>query len=201
MKAQSNKRTARTSPKKLRITQKTSGLTSQAGLLPAVKFLQKAGLAGIIQKTLTHKRGDNALYDAFDAVFLTMIAVIGGARSASGVTTVWADGVLRRLAGWLFIPDNSTLGRLFRTFGQRQVSELETVNHIMRGKIWKKALRSGKSNVAAMPCRIVDCDSTEKTACGEQQGVKKGYNPFRKGKPSYHPLLAFCYATKEIHQG
>ncbi len=51
--------------------------------------------------------------------------------------------LLRKLAGWISIPDNSTLGRLFRTFRERQVSQLETLNHRLRGKVWRRALRSG----------------------------------------------------------
>ena len=119
----------------------------------------------------------------------------------SGVTTVWADGVLRRLAGWVAIPDNSTLGRIFRTFRERQVSQLEILNHRLRGKIWRKALRSGVSTIAMRSCRVIDVDSTVKTTYGKQQGVKKGYNPFSKGKASYHPILVFCAETKEILQG
>jgi len=47
------------------------------------------------------------------------------------------------LAGWVTIPDNSTLGCIFRTFRERQVSQLEILNHQLRGKIWRKALKSG----------------------------------------------------------
>lgn len=201
MKTNNNKRSARVSSKKVFISNTAKGLTSQAGLLPVVKFLHRAGMHKLINGTIDHKRGDNALYDSVDAVFLTVIAIIGGARCLQAVTTVWADGVLRRLAGWLSIPDNSTLGRLFRTFHERQVAQLEILNHRLRGKFWRQALRSGKSTIAARQCRVVDVDSTEKTAYGKQQGVKKGYNPFRRGKASYHPILAFCSETKEILQG
>jgi hypothetical protein len=201
MKTKNNKRSARVSSKKVTISNHGKGLTSQAGLVPVVKFLRNVGMIGLIKDTVEHDRGANALYDSVDAVFLTVIATIGGARALSNVTTVWADSVLRKLAGWIAIPDNSTLGRLFRTFRQRQVSQLETLNHRLRGKFWRKALRSGVSTIAARSCRVIDVDSTEKTAYGKQQGVKKGYNPFRKGKASYHPILAFCAETKEILQG
>lgn len=201
MKLKNNKRSARVSSKKVTIGNTAKGLTSQAGLIPVVKFLRQAGMLTLIKNTVEHERGDNALYDAVDAVFLTVIAIIGGSRCLEAVTTVWADGVLRRLAGWLSIPDNSTLGRLFRTFRERQVAQLETLNHRLRGKFWRQALRKGKSTIGARQCRVVDVDSTEKTAYGKQQGVKKGYNPFRKGKSSYHPILAFCAETKEILQG
>ena len=201
MKSKNNKRSARVSSKKVTISNTAKGLTSQAGLLPVVKFLRHTGMLTLIQDTVEHERGDNALYDAADTIFLTVIGIIGGARSLQAVTTIWADGVLRLLAGWLSIPDNSTFGRLFRTFHERQVSQMETLNHRLRGKFWRQALRSGKSTIAARQCRVVDVDSTVKTAYGKQQGVKKGYNPFRKGKSSFHPLLAFCEETKEILQG
>jgi hypothetical protein len=35
---------------------------------------------------------------------------------------------------------------------------------------------------------------------GRQQGSAKGYNPDKRGAPSYHPLLACCTDTKEIPQ-
>ena len=201
MNAKNTKRSARVSSKKVTINNNAKGLTSQAGLIPVVKFLRKCGLIGLINETVEHERGANALYDSVDALFLTVIATIGGARALSSVATIWADGVLRKLAGWVSIPDNSTLGRIFRTFGERQIYQLETLNHRLRGKVWRRALRSGRSTIAMRLCRVIDVDSTEKTAYGKQQGVKKGYNPFRKGKASYHPILAFCAETKEILQG
>jgi hypothetical protein len=201
MSLKNNKRSARVSSKKVSINNHGKGLTSQAGLVPVVKFLRKVGMIELVKETVEHERGSNALYDSADAVFLTVIATIGGARALSSVTTIWADGVLRKLAGWVSIPDNSTFGRLFRTFREQHISQLETLNHRLRGKFWRKALRSGASTIAMRSCRVIDVDSTEKTAYGKQQGVKKGYNPFRKGKASYHPILSFCAETKEILQG
>lgn len=201
MKANNTKRTARMSPKKVMIMKGAKGLTTQAGLIPVVKFLQKHGVESLTQNTLDHKRGPTALYDAVDTIFLSVIGIIGGARSMSGIITVWADTILCRVAGWLCIPDETTLGRLLRTFEQRHINAMETLTHILRGRIWRAALRSGKSSIAAKPCYVVDVDSTEKTAYGHQQGVAKGYNPHKRGGLSYHPLLAFCAETKEILQG
>lgn len=48
---------------------------------------------------------------------------------------------------------------------------------------------------------MIDVDSTEKTAYGKQQGVTKGYNPFRKAKHLIIRLSLFCAETKEILQG
>ncbi|WPD25093.1 MAG: IS1380 family transposase [Candidatus Electrothrix scaldis] len=177
------------------------GVTAQAGLIPAVKFLQKHNVGQLIQETLEHQRGATATYDAVDIIFLPLIAIIGGARSISNIATVWADSVLCRIAGWRLIPDETTFGRLFRTFSYRHINNLEVLNHRLRARMWRKGLRSGKSKVGAAHCLVVDVDSTEKTVYGSQQGAAKGFNPHKRGAKSYHPLLAFCAESKEILQG
>jgi hypothetical protein len=47
---------------------------------------------------------------------------------------------------------------------------------------------------------ILDCDSTVMTRYGEQEGVKKGYNPQKKGQKSHHPLIAFTWRHKNDSQ-
>jgi len=58
-------------------------------------------LIKLIKNKVDHERGHTAVYDAADAILLTMVALIAGARSLSGVVTVWAD------AGPLKIADGS----------------------------------------------------------------------------------------------
>ena len=49
-----------------------------------------------------------------------------------------------------------------------------------------------------MGTRTPDCDSTEQTVFGHQQGASKGYNPKNKGKLSYHPLICFLSEMKIV---
>jgi hypothetical protein len=56
--------------------------------------------------------------------------------------------VLQRVAGWLSIPDESTLGRLFKELTERHISELETLVHAVRNRVWARALRAGRSRIA-----------------------------------------------------
>jgi len=44
----------------------------------------------------------------------------------------------------------------------------------------------------------IDCDSTEETVYGNQEGASKGYNPKNRGKKCYHPLLCFCSEMKIV---
>jgi len=88
MKNKNSKRSSRMSPKKVHISKGAKGLTAQAGLIPVVKFLQKQGIISLIQGTVKHQRGTTALYDVVDAIFLPIIAIIGGARSIGGIVQV-----------------------------------------------------------------------------------------------------------------
>ena len=69
MRTNNTKRTARTTAKKVNMLKGAKGLTTQVGLIPAVKFLQQHGLESAIQHTLKHKRGANALYDVVEPSF------------------------------------------------------------------------------------------------------------------------------------
>ena len=178
-----------------------SSLTSYAGLIPVIKFLENTlGLSLLFRNTVEHRRADNAQYELVDGVFLVLIALIGGARSLSQCTALWSDGVLRRMAGWVRVPDATTLGRLFREVKERHINGLETLIHRCRQRVWKQALRRGVSRIATQCIQWIDVDSTVKTVFGQQEGAEKGYNTHKRGARSYHPLLAFSADTKEILQ-
>jgi len=176
-------------------------MTSKAGLIPVIKFPDKLGFNQLFQKIVHHKRKDNAVYRLEDGVFLILTGLIGGAFNISKCALLWSScRVLQRAAGWLRIPDETTLGRLFKEVGERHISEMETRVHTMRQTVWEKALRAGSNKVAALTTLWIDVDSSVKTVFGKQEGVAKGDNPHKKGAYSYHPQLAFCTHTKEILQ-
>lgn len=177
-------------------------MTSKAGLIPVVKFLDKLGFCQLLRKTVDHRRPDNAVYRLEDGVFLILIGLIGGAFSVSKCALLWSScRVLQKVAGWLRIPDETTLGRLFRTVSERHISEMEDFVHRFRQKVWQRAQRLGHHSVSVLTCLWIDVDSSVKTVYGKQEGAVKAYNPHKKGALCYHPLLAFCTSTKEIMQG
>jgi len=193
---------ARQNSAKIHFSQAGKNMTSNAGLIPVVKFLDKLGFNTLFRKTVIHERGDNAFYQLEDAVFLILTGLIGGAFSISKCAFMWSGcNVLQRVAGWLRIPNETTLGRLFKEVGARQISEMETFVHVLRRKIWRRTTRAGTSKIDLFKTIWIDVDSSVKTVYGTQEGTAKGYNPFKKGARSYHPLLAFCTETKEIMQG
>jgi hypothetical protein len=203
MKAKSSKPSKKSARKQIgtvKMSATATGLTSQAGLIPVVKFLGRIGFEKIVSQTVPHQRGDNADYQLTDVIFMSLVGIVGGASSIAKLCAVWSDGVLREVAGWLKLPVETTISRLFKELSEKQINQLETVNHILRGQIWRKANRSGTSKVGLNPTQWIDIDSTVDSVCGTQEGAAKGYNPKKKGALSYHPQLAFLVGSKEILQ-
>jgi len=181
MKSHRNTKSSRRSVKNIQFSQGGQDLTARAGLIPVVKFLKKYGFASKIEQTLDHQRGTTRVYDAVDMILLPLDAIVGAARSKSSIVTVWNDHVLYHAAGRRMIPDETSFGRILRTFRQKNINEMETLNHRIRASIWRKTLRLGSSVVWVLPRIVIDVDSTVKTVYGNQEGASVGYNPHKRG--------------------
>ena len=191
---------ARKPARKINYQHSAKGLTSQSGVVPVIHFLQRLGFDEVCDQQIDFDRGANALYSFSDSVFITLTGIIAGASSLLKVVGVWSDQVLRQISGWISVPDDSTLGRIFRQGTLQHVVQLETVNHRLRNRVWERAMKSGALQVGHFYKTWIDVDSTVKTVFGFQEGAAKGYNPFKRGALSYNPQVAFCSETKEILQ-
>jgi hypothetical protein len=114
------------------------------------------------------------------------------------VTKVCSDPVVARMAGWDTVPVATTLSRIIKAVKERNIVELESIIPRLRGKVWKRLVRTGKKLACATHRILIDIDSTVQGVCGDQEGAEVGYNPHKKGQKAYHPVLAFCAETKEI---
>ena len=107
--------TAREKSAKVHFQKTGKNMTSKAGLIPVIKFLDKLGFTQLFQKTVGHERKNNAVYRLEDGVFLILTGLIGGAFNISKCALLWSScRVLQKAAGWFRIPDETTLGRLFK---------------------------------------------------------------------------------------
>lgn len=68
-----------------------------------------------------------------------------------------------------------------------------TKNTFYHARYHKLAARRGKmlkkSNLSHIK---IDCESTVSTVFSNQEGVDKGYNPYKKRVKIYHLQLTFC---------
>jgi hypothetical protein len=109
----------------------------------------------------------------------------GGGRFAH-TALVRFDTALRTIFGLEQVGSVSTFTRFFRRFKQRQVEEV--FSHLS-GWLWQRlGARSW----------TVDLDSSVLTRYGRQEGSELGYNPWRRGKRSHHPLMAFAAECRMV---
>jgi len=173
------------------------GLTTNAGLLPVLKFMQRLGFRERVSETVSIERSFNAKYHFADIVQMAVVGLIAGATSMEHIVTICKDEVLRFIAGWEDVPVPTTVSRIMKLASFRNVVELGEVNHRLRVQVRKKLQRSGR-RLSLFSSMWIDVDSTVKGTYGNQEGAEKGYNPNRKGQKSYHPLMAFVSETKEV---
>jgi hypothetical protein len=98
---------------------------------------------------------------------------------------------VRRLFGWIRVPDATTFGRWLRRAGESLVPVLdELIWYLVRAR-WA---------IVGVPRSVtLVLDSTVAVRYGlKQAGAERGYNPKKKGRPSHHPLIATLAETGDM---
>jgi len=148
-----------------------------------IEFLHKIGLseagerapAGTSGITQRHRPGA-------DVHGVSDLGSGGGAVPPCGTHT-WllrADRALHALLGMKRFPTDDTMRNLFKRFTQGMV-----VRFYEPLWAWQRARLPQRAGGYSL-----DLDSTVLERYGEQQGVKRGYNPRKPGRGSHHRLLA-----------
>jgi hypothetical protein len=163
-------------------------LTSRAGLIPISRFIDKLGIEGAIDRTVSIVRGSNAGYGVGMIFKAIMLGVMSGCRHLSDVARLGMDEALMKTQGWEGLPVVSTITRVLERFELRNCIELGEVQKKVRQNVWDKKWY-GRINL--------DLDSSSKSAYGHQEGVARGHNTERSHKPMLNPLFAFIAQTGE----
>lgn len=155
-------------------------VTPFGGLSVFIEFLQKLGYGQQVSQHMpVHLESPNAI-DPGETFTAFLISVLAGARRFAHTSLLRADRALHALLGMKRFPTDGTIRNLFKRFTQGMVVRLyEPLWAWQVGRLPKRA--GGYS---------LDLDSTVFERYGEQEGVKKGYNPRKPGRGSHHPLLA-----------
>ena len=92
-------------------------------------------------------------------------------------------GVFQHLTGLPSYPDATTLRRFLVRVGPNTFRKLRALHD---------RLLSRMMLLPEPPLRVIfDVDSTVLVVYGKQEQARVGYNPIKRGRPSYHPLLCF----------
>lgn len=133
-------------------------------------------------------------YHPADLILAIIIVIIAGINRFSKTKVLQCNGSFQRIIGINGFPYASTLRRFMKRCDSKIVAGINKIHDQLRLKMFY--LPHLRTNI------LLDFDSTAVTVYGKQiEGAKVGYNPGKKGKRSYHPLVCFEYYSKDFWHG
>jgi len=164
-------------------------LTSYSGLTAINDYVTNLGLFRQLDRafsTTVHNATKFLNIQIFSAI---IFANLCGIHRLSKIAKFTEDPLVLKLLGLKKGLDDSNVKLRLSQLGQRGANTLlEKSLSFVKGWVSK----CGLSRIT------IDCDSTEFTVYGHQEGASKGYNPKNKGKLSYHPLICFLSEMKIV---
>src|SRR3972149_6375204 len=103
------------------------------------------------------------------------------------------NGVFQYLTGLPRYPEATTLRRFLLPAAPPALPAVRRLHDLFLQRMTLKP---------RPPTRLIfDLDSTVLVVYGKQEEAKIGYNPIKRGRPSYHPLLCFEGRSKDFWHG
>jgi hypothetical protein len=180
------------SPKGLKIEFSGRSLTHFGGLSLLQKYFQKLNLRYLLNRHLSFSQRNNR-YCAAEEVLALLYPIILGLGRIETFHLLKHNGVFQYMTGLPAYPNPTTLRRFLLRLAPMALSRLR--------KLHDRMLLTMISKPSAPRKIIFDLDSTVLPLYGKQESAAIGYNPAKKGRPSYHPLLCFNGLTKDYWQG
>lgn len=168
----------------LRLRHSSGELTDGGGLLLVRRLWDQLGVGDWLER---HTRESGGRFRSPLMVEVWVVLLLYGGGVMDDLKLLRSRGI-RRLFGWIAIPDPTTFGRWLRRSGNVLVDALDRLVWLLVQRRWQQV---------GTPTRVmVVLDSTVVVRYGRKQaGAEVGYNPKKQGRASHHPLVAFCAYT------
>lgn len=179
--------------RKIHITVGEHNLTHFGGILLFHRFCKKLNLRWIFQKKLifTQRHGK---YHPTELILAMIYALIVGIHRLSQTRILQGNGAFQKIIGLKSFPYSSSLRRFLKRIDSKTLESIVKVHDHLRSKMFCHP--KPPSHV------LLDFDSTVLTLYGRLiEEAKVGYNPHKKGKRSYHPLLCFESHSQDFWHG
>jgi len=176
----------------LRVSFDEPRLTHFGGLVLIQRFCQRLHLRRLLRRALSlpQRRGN---YLSADLILALLWAIIAGLRRLNKTEVLQYNGAFLSLLGLSQFPDQSTLRRFLKRLSPPTIRRLVRLHDRLRRELF------GRPHP---PSRLIfDLDAVVLTLYGHQQGARVGYNPKKRGRRSYHPLLCFEAQRQEFWHG
>lgn len=179
-------------PRKLTVNFGAASLTHFGGVYLLHRFLTRIGFKAAVAKEVSFPQRNNR-YSVGEMVLAILYPLILGLERIETTYLLHSNGVFRYLSGLSAYPDPTTLRRFLLRLAPQALPKLRRLHDRFLAKMTTKP---------HSPSRLIlDLDSTVLVLYGKQEEAKVGYNPIKRGRPSYHPLLCFEGETKDFWHG
>lgn len=176
-------------PRNLRIAFTGQHLTHFGGLFLVQRFFQRLGLRRQLSRAV-HCPQRNTRYSTSELLLALLYPTLVGLGRIETTGILQQNGVFRYLTGLARYPNATTLRRFLARFAREGLPAFVKFHDGLRHRM-----------LAGVHRVVFDLDTTVLTVYGRQQGARIGYNPKKRGRPSYLPLLCFEGGTRDLWEG
>ncbi len=156
------------------------------------RFCNRLRLRWLLQKHVGEP-GRTGVYRSADLLLVLMFAIIMGLRRINRTDILQYNGTFLDMLGLKRFPDQSTLRRFLIRLPPPTIRRLARLHDSLRAQLF--ALPHERSSLT------FDVDSTVLVVYGRAEGARIGYNPKKRGRRSYHPLLCYESHFQEFWHG
>jgi hypothetical protein len=181
----------RSGPKNLKICF-TGKITHFGGVYLLHFFLRRIKLKSLLSKKVFFAQRNNH-YTISEAILALVYPIALGFGRIETTHLLRHNGVFQYLTGLPSYPDPQTLRRFLLRMVPTALPQFRRLHDTLLSSMILKP---------APPTRLIfDLDSTVLVLYGKQEMAHVGYNPTKRGRPSYHPLVCFNGLTKDFWHG
>jgi len=167
-------------------------ITHFGGMWLIQRFCKWLGLKKRLQEHIRFSQ-KNQDYHPSELILALMFAIIMGLRRINKTEILKYNGAFLEMLGLKNFPDQSTLRRFLKRMSPKVIRRLARLHDSLRTYLF--SLPRERTTL------IFDLDSVVIVIYGKQQGARVGYNPKKRGRRSYHPLLCFESRFQEFWHG
>jgi len=135
----------------------------------------------------------NNRYSVGETLLALLYPMILGLERIESTQLLRQNGVFQYLTGLPSYPEATTLRRFLLRVAPTALPRLRALHDRF---LYRMTVHP------RVPARVIfDVDSTVLVVYGKQEQARIGYNPIKRGRPSYHPLLCFEGQRKDFWHG
>ena len=157
------------------------------------RFFQKHNVEDVFNRRVVIEDRRRGKYSVSKILICCLYGIFLGYSRPSHMQTLKSDRVFQKLVGLFDFPVQSTISRFLCGLKVSVARQIGAINFDLIMK-FRKGLKGFK-------IITLDLDSHVTTVYGNQQRTGRGYNPKKKGRKSYHPLMCFIGETRDYLGG